>query len=121
MTSHVYWQEVLWSLAVLCSGYFPYADSKGNAYTADANPEEFGRARFPLAAGLFVVVWGIHCDMDYVANYLHLESYGALQMCPWCCATLTDDPAHPFFAIRDLPIAPWNDLADDAVWRRTQS
>ena len=36
-------------------------------------------------------------------------------------ATLADDPDDVGMAALDLDVAPWNDLSDDAVWRRTQA
>ena len=115
-TLEQYWRMILWALMVLCLGFFPSHDSEGNGYAAGT--DERARAGWALADGLFVVVWGIHSDQDWMANSLRLEHFSSLRMCPWCCATLTDEE-HADLAALDAPIAPWNDLSDDAVWRRS--
>ena len=107
-----------WDCMVLCHRYFPTADWDDEEDTQLNDAEAFGLKGFPLAADMFCVVWNIKCDGRWSQNQLHLEGAGCLLMCPWCGATNTDDAGHEQLVTWDLPVAPWNDISDDAVWRR---
>ena len=67
------------------------------------------------------MIWNLKADNDWNANDLGLQHAIARLMCPWCGATLVDDPDDTRLAEADRPVAPWNELHDDAAWRRLTS
>ena len=113
-----YWRVIMWGLATLCDGYFPEADWDGIPYAPGT--DEFGRKGFPLAGNMFCVLWNVKCDSEWSQNSLRLEGASCLLMCPWCQATATDDAEHEELLMMDIEHAPWNDLGDDATWRRIE-
>ena len=119
-TEREYWRVIIWSLQILWDGYYPLYNWDGGEY-AVGTPER-ARAGFPIAGRLFAVVWNLKADMDHIGSKWRLEHASAKQMCPWCEANLGgDDPEDTYDAELDVAEAPWNDIADDAVWRGTQT
>ena len=59
--------------------------------------------------GFFCFIWHIRSDMEYIASYLHMESWSSIQCCPWCLAE--QDRAH------EKAASPWNDWKDNASWK----
>ena len=115
-TDREYRRIISWALACLQDGNWPSSSYSGDPY--DAGTEEFARAGFPLAGGLFAVIWTIKCDADWIGNGLKLEHASARLLCAWCGANCCEDEDDEFYTSRALPMAPWNDLSDDAEWRR---
>lgn len=63
-------------------------------------------------------VWAFKGDMEYLANYLNLEHFGAHVMCPWCEACYLE-PDHPLVESGVYGFIPWNDFRWTAKWRTT--
>lgn len=83
--------EILfWSLKTLYEGKWPSHDHRGVEYAAASS--EGALAGQALADGYFAVPWIIKCDLEYVANYLHLRHYGSTTPCDHCPCTTTGSP-----------------------------
>lgn len=111
-----FWKVVRWGLKVLLDGHWPYEDHNGDLYVRGT--DGFAKKGFPLAGGLFCVIFIIKCDQDYVANGLGLQHASARQMCPWCQANCAEDEEDEYYSTWGLPVAPWNDITDGAEWLR---
>ena len=75
-TKAALWNHVIALLAPLLMGVFPMKDGAG------ADSPEAAYAGLPLCGCFLFVVWMIRADMDYLANYLDLENFNSLFMCP---------------------------------------
>ena len=116
-TTMVAWNVILWSLLALQSGLHPRFDWEGTPWPAGSH--EAAVAGSYLAAGFCAVIWLIKGDMDWIANSLGLEHYGAKLPCPWCrCNTVQDANEEWAMFWNEIP-KPWNDWGDDAAWQRT--
>ena len=115
-TSDTFWKVVCWALAALLDGHFPYCDAEGEEYKRGTN--EYARAGFHLAGGLFCVIFFVKCDQDWISNGLGLEHASSLMMCAWCLANCAEDDEEEPYRTWGYPVAPWNDISPGAVWRR---
>ena len=115
-TKKVYWSYVLWGLLELYAGKFYERDCDNQVLEG----ADLLRAGSQLAGGLLCVVWVVKGDMDWFANTLKLEGASGVCICPWCLANTIEDPTDEYAVMFDIPMAPWNDLAPDAVWRGTR-
>ena len=57
-------------------------------------------------------------DMEYIANYMKLESFNSLRPCLWCQANEMETESHPRLLPGEVP-RPWNDVSREASWRHT--
>ena len=57
-------------------------------------------------------------DMEYIANYMKLESFNALRPCLWCQANEFESETDRRLLPGEMP-RPWNDVSHEASWRHT--
>ena len=115
-TKQFWWSAVLWGLLPLLEGAFPHRDESGDLLTSIEDVEMDGT---PLADGFFCVMWQIKGDLEWLANGLGLEHYGALFPCPWCKATSFSNDDHDVCTHFGCSPAPMFDYSERALWRST--
>ena len=48
---------------------------------------------------------------------MSIEHHAGKLLCPWCLSNTCEQEDEQRFAAYGLPMAPWDDLAEDATWR----
>ena len=101
LTEDTVWRHIVWSLYWAYQGTWPDRDPDNVMYTDFVN---LGRAGTPLMGLLFLVVWVLGGDLDYMYKRMFLANYQSAKPCSLCECNTTD--------------CPWTDHRDGiALWQ----
>ena len=89
LTEFVVWREIVWSLYWAYQGTFPDRGSDNIPYT---DAYRAGRAGMELMGGLFIVLWVLMGDLDYMFKRMFMADYNSKSPCSSCRCNTTDIP-----------------------------
>ena len=89
LTEDAVWREIVWSLYWAYMGEWPDRGPNNDLYT---DPLNCGRAKTPLMGFLFIVIWVLQGDLDYMFKRLFLANYQGANPCSLCRCNSSDVP-----------------------------
>ena len=81
-TLQVLWTVILWSLTAFVHGVHPDVDYQGRDFLSGSDASVNAGAQ--VCGGFFFCLWMVKGDLEYFANYLHLNHFASMFPCPWC-------------------------------------